>query len=102
GYFASAEKLSKAIVGLLLPIRDAFYPRLSHLAAHSPGENQRLTRLSVWVESGAGLLLSVATYVFAGAIVKMIFGNSFGEAVPILRILSFVPLVVALADAIGF
>src|SRR5262249_107653 len=30
GYFASAEKISRAIYGLLNPIRDALYPRLSH------------------------------------------------------------------------
>ncbi len=52
GYFASAEKLAKAMTGLLTPIRDAFYPRLSHLAAHSNAENQRLTRISALIEVG--------------------------------------------------
>ena len=57
GFYSSAEKLSKAIAGLLLPIRDAFYPRLSHLAAHSPLENERLTRISAVIEGSCGLIL---------------------------------------------
>jgi PST family polysaccharide transporter len=102
GYYASAEKLVKAIAGLLLPIRDAFYPRLSHLAAHSPQDSARLTRISAYIESGCGLLLSLMTFVFAGFFVRIIFGPSFASAVPILRILAILPVIIALADSIGF
>jgi PST family polysaccharide transporter len=102
GYFASAEKLAKAITGLLLPIRDAFYPRLSHLAAHSFAENQRLTRLSALIEVGCGLVLSVATFAGAHLIVGIVFGKTFEAAVPLLRILALIPLITAVADSIGF
>lgn len=102
GYYASAEKLSKAIVGLLMPIRDAFYPRLSHLATHSPRENERLTRISALIEGGCGVILSVLTWSCASIIVKTVFGKSFGGAVPILQILAALPLIFSLADAIGF
>jgi len=101
GFYASAEKLSKAIVGLLLPIRDAFYPRLSQLAAHSMKESQRLTRISAYIEIGAGVLLSVATFAGAHLIVRIVFGPTFQAAVPILQILAVLPLITSLADAIG-
>jgi len=32
GYFAAGEKISRAAFGLLNPVRDAIFPRLSHLA----------------------------------------------------------------------
>jgi polysaccharide transporter, PST family len=102
GYYASAEKLSKAILGLLLPIRDAFYPRLSHLAAHSPKESERLTRISALIEGGCGLILSVVTWVCASIIVKTVFGKSFEGTVPILQILAALPFIFSLSDAIGF
>jgi PST family polysaccharide transporter len=102
GFFASAEKLAKAITGLLMPIRDAFYPRLSHLAAHSVKENQRLTRISAFIEIGCGLILTVGTFAGAHILVKLVFGNTFGAAVPILQILSVIPLLTAVGDAIGF
>ena len=102
GYYASAEKLTKAITGLLLPIRDAFYPRLSQLAAHSLAESQRLTRISALVEIGCGLALSIITFAGAHAIIGIVFGQTFEAAVPILRILALIPLITALSDSIGF
>jgi PST family polysaccharide transporter len=102
GYYASAEKVARAVTGMLLPIRDAFYPRLSQLAAHSMKENQRLTRISAYLEIGAGVILSVVTFAGAHFIVKLLFGSTFGAAVPILQILALLPLVTSLSDAIGF
>jgi polysaccharide transporter, PST family len=101
GYYAAAEKLSKAIVGLLMPIRDAFYPRLSQLAAHSVKESQRLTRISAYIEVGCGFMLSLATFAGAHLIVRMAFGRTFESAVPILQILSLLPFITSLTDAIG-
>ena len=102
GYFASAEKLAKAVTGLLMPIRDAFYPRLSHLATHSFAESQRLTRLSALIEVGAGLMLSVATFAGAHLIVGIVFGKTFEPAVTLLQILALHPFITSLSDAIGF
>ena len=57
GYYASAEKLAKAMTGLLMPIRDAFYPRLSQLAAHSndgesaSNQDKRSYRGWLWTDS---------------------------------------------------
>jgi polysaccharide transporter, PST family len=102
GYYASAEKIAKAITGLLLPIRDAFYPRLSHLATFSAAENQRLTRISAFIEIGCGLVLSVATFLSARLIVGIVFGKTFQAAVPMLQILALHPFITSLSDAIGF
>jgi polysaccharide transporter, PST family len=101
GYYASAEKVSRAVVGLLLPIRDAFYPRLSQLAAHSVKEGQRLTRISAYIEIAAGFLLSVVTFAGAHLIVRLVFGQTFEPAVPILQILALLPFITSLSDAIG-
>jgi PST family polysaccharide transporter len=101
GYYASAEKVSRAIAALLLPIRDAFYPRLSQLAAHSVEENQRLTRISAYIEIGGGVFLSVATFVGAHLIVRLLFGPKFDAVVPVLQILACLPFIASLSDAIG-
>jgi len=102
GYYASAEKISRAIQGLLMPIRDAFYPRLSHLAAHSPEDNARLTQLSALIEVGVGIVLSITTWLCAPMIMRAFFGNSFTAAIPILRILAVLPFILSISDAIGF
>src|SRR3984957_10185723 len=101
GFYASAEKVSKAIAGLLMPIRDAFYPRLSQLAAHSMKEHRRLTWISAYIEIGVGLFLSVATFLGAHVIVRLLFGAKFDAAVHILQILALLPFINSLSDAIG-
>src|SRR5215467_5806099 len=45
GYFSSAEKVSKATAGLVNPIRDSLYPRISHLMRHDRPEGIRLARI---------------------------------------------------------
>jgi len=101
GYYASAEKLAKAFTGLLMPIRDAFYPRLSQLAAHSNAENQRLTRISAFVEVGCGLILSIAAFAGAHVAVRIVFGRTFEPVVALLQILALHPFITSISDAIG-
>ena len=57
GYFASAEKISRAAFGLLNPVREALYPRLSSIAHHSPAGARRLARIGMAVMIGGGLVL---------------------------------------------
>jgi O-antigen/teichoic acid export membrane protein len=90
------------MTGLLMPIRDAFYPRLSQLAVHSKAENQRLTRISALIEIGCGLILSIAAFAGAHVIVRIVFGSTFEPAVALLQILALHPLITSLSDAIGF
>lgn len=102
GYYASADKIAKAIGGLTMPIGDAFYPRLSKLAVHSPSEGRSLTRMSVAIQGVCGLLLTIATFWGASPIIRLVYGKTFGGAVPILQLLAILPLVIALTDSIGF
>jgi O-antigen/teichoic acid export membrane protein len=90
------------MTGLLMPIRDAFYPRLSQLAAHSNEENQRLTRISALIEVGCGLILSIAAFAGAHVIVRIVFGRTFEPAVVLVQILALHPFITSLSDAIGF
>src|SRR5262249_5384404 len=65
GYFASAEKISRAMFGLLNPIREALYPRLSSLAHRSPKGAAQLARVGVAVMGTGGILLSGLMFLFA-------------------------------------
>ena len=57
GYFASAEKISKAAFGLLNPIREALYPRLSNMVQASRQSAVRLARIGIVVMVAGGLVL---------------------------------------------
>ncbi len=101
GYYASAEKISKSVAGLLLPIRESLYPRLSHLVAHAPGESRRLARVGVILMGGGGLALGLLTGIFAPRIIRTLMGPRFDPAIEVLRILATLPLILAFTDSIG-
>ena len=101
GYFASAEKISRAVFGLLNPIRETLYPRLSNLALHSPVRAARLARAGAAVMISGGLLFSAAVYAFAPQLIGLLMGQAFGPAITVLRILSVLPLVLAVTHSAG-
>lgn len=101
GYYASSEKIAKAAYGLLNPIREALYPRLSHLAKHSEGEMVRLARAGAALMSSGGVLLGIGLFVFAPWIVHTLMGAKFEPAIPVLRILSLLPPIISITDAVG-
>jgi PST family polysaccharide transporter len=101
GFYASAEKVSKAASGLLTPLRDALFPRLSNLAWHSPSDARRLARAGSFIATAAGLLISLSLYVLAPFIIRVLMGAGFGPSVAVLRILSVLPFVIAVTDSVG-
>jgi len=91
GYFAGAEKISKAFMGLMNPVNQAMYPRLSHLAVHDPKEGKRLLRINALLVGGGGLLLGLTVFLAAPLLVRILLGRDFGPAVPVLRFLAILP-----------
>lgn len=101
GYFAAAEKLTKAVSGLLLPIREAIYPRLSHLALHDPSKSAPLARLGAIAMGIGGLGLGLCLFFSADFVLPRLMGAQFAPAAPVLRILAILPMVIALTDSVG-
>lgn len=101
GYFASAEKISKAVFGLLNPIREALYPRLSHIAPRSPKEAARLARIGVLIMGVGGLLLGGALFIFAPLLIRLLMGQGFEPAVTVLRILALLPPLLSITYSVG-
>ncbi len=88
-YYAGAEKISTALVDLLMsPITWAVYPRLSHLAHQGHSGAVRLARLLVLLTTGGGLVLGITLFAGAPLVVQILLGPEFEAAVPVLRILA--------------
>lgn len=101
GYFASAEKISRAIFGLLNPIRESLYPRLSSIAHDSPESARKLARTGMIVMIGGGVVLGATVFVFAPALIGLLMGQAFGPAVTVLRILSVLPVLLSITHSAG-
>ena len=101
GYFSSAEKVSKATAGLVNPLRDSLYPRISHLMHHDRREGIRLARVGGALMICAAFVLSAGLFLSAGKAITLLMGARFEPAVRVLQILSPMPLLIAIAFACG-
>jgi polysaccharide transporter, PST family len=101
GYFGAAEKVSKATAGLVNPIRESLYPRISNVIHRDRMEARRLAQVGAALMMGFGLLLSVCLFLFAGTIVAILMGGRFAPAVLVLKILSPLPLLLATTFSCG-
>ncbi len=101
GYFASAEKISRAVFGLLNPIREALYPRLGNLAAAAPERAAKLARAGAIVTTAGGVLLGAGILGFAPWLVRVLMGPEFAPAIGVLRILACLPPLLAVSHSVG-
>lgn len=101
GYYAGAEKISKAFLGLFTPFSQALYPRISHLVRHTPIEAARLARMGLWALGLGGLTLGTVVWLLAPLLVRVFLGEGYEPAVAVVRIL--VPLIplIALSNVLG-
>jgi PST family polysaccharide transporter len=101
GYYAAAEKISRASYRILNPVTQAVFPRMSYLVEHARERAQKLARIGVLLVGAGGLALALFLFLAAPWIVRIVLGPAFGPAVPLLRILALIPALVAIWQAYG-
>jgi PST family polysaccharide transporter len=101
GYYAGAEKISRAFLGILNPISQTLYPRLSHLVSHAQSRAARLARISIAIMGAAGTAIGILVFLLAPIIVRMVLGIHFGPSVPVLRLLALLVPLVAIGNVLG-
>jgi len=101
GYFAGAERISRAFIGVFDPVSQAMFPRLSYLVHQARDPARRLLRHSLLLMSTGGILISLSMFVTAPLVVRAILGPSFHPSVSALRILSMLPFLIAVSNVLG-
>jgi PST family polysaccharide transporter len=100
-YFAGPEKITRALLGLLSPISQVLYPRVSYLLRCNPREAFQLARKGFVVMACAGSLMAISVYLFAPLMIRLFLGHQYIQAVPVLRILALLPPLIAVNTAMG-
>jgi len=100
-YFAGPEKISRALLGWLNPVRDALYPRLSKLVHTSIEKAQRLARTGITVTILGGMAMGLLVYLLAPVMVRLLLGAQFAPAVEVLRLLAILPPLTSVSQSIG-
>lgn len=101
GYFAAADRIVQAVKGIYSPVSQAIYPLASKKFHENRSEGLAfIKQLTKFV--GLGMLaLSVILFLFSDAIVVLILGEQYRSSIILLRIMAFLPFIIALSNIFG-
>jgi PST family polysaccharide transporter len=101
GHYSAAEKMIQAAQGLLIPVNQSAYPRVSRLMQESREAAFALVRKVLRIQGLIALSLSLVLFAIAPLIIRILYGAAFEETINVLRWLAWVPFIVGLSNVFG-
>lgn len=101
GYFSAADKVIKAVQGVLSPVSQAIYPYISALVIQSKQQALLFIRKCLLLLGSVSLLLSLGLFVYADKIVLLVLGASYGPSILLIRLMAFLPFIICLSNLLG-
>jgi len=101
GYYSVAEKIIRAILGLLQPVTQSIFPYVARRMSFSAEKGIRFAFETLKLLSIFTLFISVIVLIFSDQIVLIFAGDEFQRSSIILKILSPLPFVVGIANIFG-
>lgn len=103
GAFALADRVRVVAVGLIGPFTQAVYPFVYRMVGREQTREEAWTKRiffrGVVVLSA---LISIILFIFAPLIILFLGGHAFQDAILVLRIIAFLPLIIALSNTFGY
>jgi O-antigen/teichoic acid export membrane protein len=101
GYFAAGDKLIRAALGMLSPLKTAAYPHISYLMHHARDDAFAFLRKMLVVQGTTVFAMSLTIFLSAPYAVRILYGPQFLPTVDVLRWMAFVPFMAGLTDVFG-
>lgn len=101
GYFSGAKKIIDNITQLMSPISQAVYPHISKLVTQSPKEVKPFLKKVLLILGGGTFIGSVFIFIFADFVVEILLGSGYEQSVLLLRIMAFLPFIIAMSNVFG-
>ena len=101
GYFSAAEKIIQAVKGLYVPISQAMYPYLSKMLHHNKTKGLNFIKKFTTYTGSVMFLMCFFIFMMSEDIVKFILGQQYLASIPLLKIMSFLPLLALLSNIFG-
>lgn len=98
GYFSAADKLRAAVQGLIGPVIQAVYPRVSRVMNDSKLDGIRLSITVFKYQFSFMLIICVVSIFMAEYIINILYGESYKEVVITLRVLMIAPIIVTVSN----
>lgn len=100
GFYAGADRICRALTGLLAPASEAVYPRISHVATQSRDRTLRLARLGALIMCSAGMAMAAFMWFLSPLLVRVLLGPGYDAAITPLRIMSLLGPLIALRNVL--
>lgn len=101
GYFAGAKKIVDNILQLMSPLTQAIYPYIAQKVAASRRDALLFLRKILMLLGGGNFIISAILFVFAEEIVNILLGANYQQSIALLRIMAFLPFIIALSQVFG-
>jgi PST family polysaccharide transporter len=100
-FYGGAERINRMVLGLLQPISQALYPRMSHLAVSSRQRAEAMARLSLLGFGGFGVVACAVSAFLAPWIVRILLGPKYLAAIGVFRVLTLILPLIAVSSILG-
>lgn len=101
GYFTAGQRIVSIVLGFVGLVQQAVYPFANRLVSQDKSKANGFFRRLTLVMLVSGVLLSFLLLFFAPLLVKVILGMEYVDSIPVVRIMSFLPLVIGLSNVFG-
>lgn len=101
GYYSATDKLITCVRRGIYAVSDAIYPFISKMMRDDIPKGLQFIKKQLFLYLIVGLVGCTSLFFFSDTIVRLLFGADYDLTVDVLRILSFVPLAVAISTVFG-
>lgn len=100
-YFGGAERIIRASINLFQPLTQAFLPHLSYLSVADPRRARRMIHRCLLLVGALGAVFGVTAFIGAPLLTRVLLGQGYEAAVPVLRVLAVLPVLVGVDTVLG-
>jgi PST family polysaccharide transporter len=101
GYFSAAEKIIRAMSGVIGPVMQAIFPHISSLASHSSELALAFISKSLTWTACLTIVPSLMMLLFARPVTLLCFGASAVASVAVVRWIALLPFIIAISNVLG-
>lgn len=101
GAFVAAYSLIRAALGLMGPVSQALFPRISYLLTHERNRAEQVLNRVFLLQSGAGLIVSFSVVILGPVVVPLFLGDAYVQSLPALMGLAALPFLIAASNVLG-
>jgi len=101
GQYVAADKIRQAIQGLMGPVTQVFYPRISALMSSNKSKAISLIKGLFKVQCTVALIISLCLFVFAEEIIISLYSREYIEAILILKLISPLVFIISISNVLG-